>query len=93
MKTDEITILQSFHQFVAKQLESDATAVMSPEEVLALWHAEQESIAEIREGLADVDAGRTKSLDEFDRDFRKRRGLEGVARLDWAAQSGSSKIC
>ena len=73
------TILQSFHEFVGKQLESDAAVLMSPEEAVALWREQQESIAAIREGLEDIDAGRTVPLDEFDSDFRARHGLEGKA--------------
>ena len=51
---------------------------MSPEEVVALWRAEQESLAAIRRGLADVAAGRTMSLEEFDRDFRQRHAIKGA---------------
>lgn len=32
-------------------------------------------LASIEAGLADVDAGRVKSLEDFDRDFRKRHNL------------------
>jgi hypothetical protein len=38
---------------------------MSPEEALALWREEQETLASLREGLDDVAAGRTESLEEF----------------------------
>jgi len=79
MKTEELTLLQNFHQFVARQLQREETAVMSPEQMVVLWRAEQESMAGLRDALADVEAGRTKTLDEFDRDFRKRHGLEGAA--------------
>lgn len=52
---------------------------MCPEEALALWREEQEALAAIREGLGDVSANRTKSLKEFDSDFRRRHGIEGTA--------------
>ena len=55
---------------------SEAAALMSPEEALILWREEQETLAAIREGLHDVEASRAKSLDEFDRDFRQRHGIE-----------------
>ena len=78
MNTSQIAGLESFHRFVEKRLASERTSLMSPEEALALWREEQESLAAIREGLADVVAGRTKSIEEFDRDFRKRHGIEGA---------------
>lgn len=71
------TNLQSFHEFIGKQLESEAAVLMSPEQAVALWREQRESIAAIREGLEDIDAGRTVPLDEFDSDFRMRHGLEG----------------
>ncbi len=76
MNPAETNVLQSFHQFLGRQLESAAAALISPEQALALWREEQETIAAIREGLVDVDAGRTKPLDQFDREFRQRHGLE-----------------
>lgn len=78
MISPQNTSLESFHQFVGRQLSTDAAARLSPEQVLALWRERQEALAAFREGVADVDAGRTKSLEEFDRDFRLRHGLEGV---------------
>lgn len=79
MNVSEPTGLLSFHKFVGKQLASEAAVLMSPEEALALWREEQETLSAIRDGLADVAAGRTKSLEEFDRDFRQRHGIEGPA--------------
>jgi len=35
----------------------------------------ERTIRAIREGLADVAAGRTVPLEEFDRNFRKRHGI------------------
>ena len=54
---------------------------MSPELTLALWRVREEMLAAIREGLADVEAGWTKSLEESDRDFRQRHEIEGVSYL------------
>ncbi len=62
--------LADFHQFVAHQLESDATAQMTPELALALWRERQESIAAIQEGLADVEAGRVFPAEEVVRETR-----------------------
>ena len=78
MNPAETNVLQSFHQFLGRQLESASAALISPEQALALWREEQETIAAVREGLADVNAGRTKPLDQFDREFRQRHGLEPV---------------
>jgi hypothetical protein len=71
-------VLESFHRFIGQQLESDAAIGMSPEQALAQWREQQETIAAIQEGLVDVEAGRTKSLDEFDRGFRERHGIKGT---------------
>ncbi len=79
MNPTEPNVLESFHQFLVKQLESDSAVLMSPEQALALWREEQESLAAIRDGMADVNADRTKPLEEFDRDFRQRHGLERPA--------------
>lgn len=76
MNISQMTGQESFHRFVERQLASEAASSMSPEEALALWREEQETLAAIREGLSDVSAGRTKSLEEFDRDFRRRHGIE-----------------
>ena len=77
MAATEPTTLQSFHRFLSKQLESDSNLPLTPEEMLALWREEQEALDAIKEGLADVEAGRTKSLAEFERDIRAKFGFEG----------------
>ena len=78
MSVTQTSGLESFHRFLEKQLASKSSQLMSPEEVVALWRAEQESLAAIRRGLADVAAGRTMSLEEFDRDFRQRHAINGA---------------
>ncbi len=62
--------LASFHQFVGEQLASDAAAQMSPELALALWREREEALAAIREGLADVEAGRTYPSEDVMREIR-----------------------
>ena len=62
--------LASFHQFVGQQLASDTAAQMSPELALALWREREETLAAIREGLADVDAGRTYPVEDVIRELR-----------------------
>jgi hypothetical protein len=72
MPVADPNLLQSFHRFVGKQLELESGSLLTPDEALALWHEEQATLAAVREGLADVAAGRTKSLDEFERDMRQK---------------------
>lgn len=78
MNPQKPTTLESFHRFLGKQLEADSTVDMSPEMALQLWRDEQETLAALREGLADIAAGRTTPLEEFDADFRKQRGLANL---------------
>ncbi|SFJ70107.1 hypothetical protein [Planctomicrobium piriforme] len=75
MNRQEQTTLESFHRFLGKQLETEAAVDMSPEKALALWREEQETLAAIREGLEDIDAGRTIPLEEFDQNFRRKHGI------------------
>jgi len=77
MDANETSVLESFHRFIGEQLRSDDAAQMSPEQALALWRERQETVQAIREGLADVEAGRTKPLDEFLADFQARHGITG----------------
>ena len=77
MQTPEPLMFEKFHQFIGEQLQSDGTAHMSPEQALAAWREREECVAAIQEGLADVEAGRTKPLDEFLADFQSRHGLAG----------------
>lgn len=70
--------LQSFHDFVAGYLATASAESISPEDAILLWRAREQSIAELREGLDDIEAGRTKSLEEFDRDFLARHRLEAA---------------
>ena len=78
MSVSQAAELENFHHYVGKQLASKSTSSMSPEEVVARWREEQETLTAIREGLADIEAGRTMTIEEFDRDFRKRHGLEEI---------------
>jgi len=57
MPTTTQTELQSFHEFVGRQL-SNGGSSLSPEQVLRLWQERQETIASIQRGIDDVNAGR-----------------------------------
>jgi predicted transcriptional regulator len=59
MSTTTQSELQSFHEFVGRQL-SNGGSNLSPEDALLLWRERQETIASIQRGLDDVDAGRVK---------------------------------
>ncbi len=75
MHVHEESMLARFHDFVGEQLRSDDGALISPEQVLALWRDREETIAAIREGLADVEAGRTKPFEQFCEEFEQRHGI------------------
>lgn len=56
--------LDSFHRFATQKL-NNGGAGLSLEECLDLWRLRQgrdESVAAIRQGIADADTGRTRSL-------------------------------
>lgn len=79
MTTIRTIPLAEFHRFVGNILDTEPAEMISPEEVLARWRKQQETLAAIREGLADIEAGRTTPLEDFDREFRQRHGIEGAA--------------
>ncbi len=74
MATEITSELSSFHQFVGEQLE-DGQTQLSPEQALVLWRERFDTIESIRRGLTDIDCGRTKSRDEFVKDFEKRHNI------------------
>jgi hypothetical protein len=73
--------LEQFQRFVSDRLHDDQS--LSLEEAVDLWREEsmtdeemEESIAELRETLAEIDAGQLgMSREEFDHWFRERYGL------------------
>lgn len=67
--------MDDLHRFTAEELRSDVAAQMSPEQALALLRQRHETLQAIKEGLADVAAGRVKPLDEFLTDFETRHGI------------------
>jgi hypothetical protein len=84
MSTSSQNELASFHQFIGQQLGSNQ-AHLSPEEALDLWREQHpcseedtETIAAIRESLADIEAGEQgMTVEEFGREFRRRHNLDG----------------
>jgi predicted transcriptional regulator len=69
MPTPQINTLASFHQFIGQQLASENAAQMSPELAVAIWRERVETLTAIREGLADVEAGRTFPADDVIREL------------------------
>lgn len=71
------TDAEAFYQFLGATL-SKGERETPPERLLRKWREERElaeSCAAIHEGMADLEAGRLRSLEDFDRDFRQRNGL------------------
>lgn len=66
--------LQEFHRFIGENLKN-GNAGLSPEQALTLWRERRETIDSIQRGLDDIDAGQTKSLEDFLRHFSQRREI------------------
>jgi len=73
--------LKAFRQFLDERIVRGEN--LTPEQALAAWRVidvdRREAIEAVREGLDDVEAGRIRPLDEFDKEFRARHGLAGGA--------------
>jgi predicted transcriptional regulator len=63
MSLETTSDLSGFHEFIGQQLQSGEPP-LSPEQALAMWRERQETIASVRRGLADVEAGRTSPATE-----------------------------
>lgn len=81
MSIDRANDPAAFRAFLDVKL-ADAPVDFTLDDALAQWEVEnrgeddhEETRRAILEGLADVDAGRTRPLGEFEREFRARRGL------------------
>ncbi len=81
MATDRVNDLRAFKGFIDEQL-ANGGADLTLDEALARWEYEnspeeekQETIRAIQRGLDDMYAGRTRPIEEFDREFRQRHGL------------------
>ena len=69
MSNSSRTELECFQAYVAQLLELGCN--VSPESAVASWRDDLEAI---REGLADVDAGRVRPLDEVVNEIRREHG-------------------
>ena len=81
MATERVNDLRAFKGFIEEKL-SNGGAELTLEQALVDWELENQTDEEreatvqaIRNGLADVEAGRTRPFAEFDREFRLKHGL------------------
>ena len=81
MATERINDLRAFKTFVDEKL-SNGGASLTLDDALVDWEYENQTEAEreatlqaIRQGLADVESGRVRPVEDFDREFREKHGL------------------
>jgi hypothetical protein len=81
MATERTNDLRAFKGFLEEKL-SNGGAELTLDEALVEWELENQTDEEreatlraIGEGLADVEAGRTRPFEEFDHEFRAKHGL------------------
>ena len=78
MSTQGSTDTQAFFDFLAAQIDSDGKH-KSPEELLQEWRAErreyQETVAEIKQAITDMEAGRGTPLEQVARELREEFGF------------------
>ncbi len=81
MATDRANDLQAFRYYIDETLADDGVD-LTLEEALARWEEEnasesgrEETRAAILAGLSDLDTGRFRPFEDFDREFRAKRGL------------------
>jgi hypothetical protein len=81
MATDRANDLRAFKGFIEEKL-SNGGADLTLDEALVHWDIEnqtdgerQHTLRAIGDGLADIEAGRTRPFEVFDREFRSRHGL------------------
>jgi hypothetical protein len=81
MSAERANDLRAFRGFIDAKL-SNGGAELTLEEALIGWEIEnqtdeerEDTLRAIGDGLTDVQAGRTRALGEFDREFRSRHGV------------------
>lgn len=79
MNSPTIEDLRLFHEFIGRKLEEQGSETLTPEEALDLWRLENPEPAElaanleaIREGLADLEAGRVHPAREVLAELRRK---------------------
>jgi predicted transcriptional regulator len=86
MATDRTNDLRAFRQYIDDQL-TNREVELTLDEALVNWEIEnqtdeqrQETIEAIREGLADVDAGRTRPAEDVIRDLCRKYNIPDPTR-------------
>ena len=77
MSMQSPTEAEAFYQFLGQTL-SQGQRETPPEALLRKWRAQkeyQETVEAIREGMADIEAGRGTPLEEFAAEMRKKFGI------------------
>jgi hypothetical protein len=81
MTTERMNDPRAFRDFLDAKL-ANGGAVLSLDEYLGLWQYEnsseqerEETLQAIRQGFADIEAGRVRPFEDFDREFRQKHGL------------------
>jgi predicted transcriptional regulator len=77
MSMQSPTELEAFYSFLGNTLQRGERETPL-EAVVRKWRAEREmeqSCAAILAGMADIEAGRCRPIEEFDAEFRQRNGL------------------
>ena len=74
--------LRAFHEFVSLKLAEGGNDPLSPQDCLDLWlienqspEEEAETLEAIRQGFADLDAGRTRPAEDVLRDLCRKHNL------------------
>ncbi len=86
MATDRSNDLRAFRQYIDEQL-TNGGSEMSLDDALLSWEVEnqtdeerEDTLQAIREGLADVEAGRTRPAEDVIRDLCRRHNLPDPTR-------------
>lgn len=75
MSIEAPTDTEAFVSFLIDEVKNGG-ADKSPEELLQTWRATHgDAIADIRQGIHDLDAGRYRPLEEVDAEIRKEFGF------------------
>jgi hypothetical protein len=81
MATERINDVRAFRSFLNEKLSNEG-ASLTLDEALGLWEYEnasdeqrEETLEAIQQGFADVEAGRVRPFEDFDREFRQKHGL------------------
>lgn len=77
MSMQSPTDAESFYKFLGHTL-THGERETPPEALLRKWREQrehEETVEAVREGMADIEAGRFQTLEDFDRGFRAKNGL------------------